>query len=76
MNPIMLQNAIIWLLDTASSPPFWKALIGFAMAVGINISPDQSNAIISGGVALIAVVQACQHVTRDKPDDKTKPPAP
>lgn len=53
-----------WILDTASSPAFWKAAIGFATAGGLVFSPEQTNAIVAAGLALMGIVHAFEHVHR------------
>lgn len=60
------QVFLDWLEDTAQSPAFWKALIGFLTAAGLAISPDQASAIMSMGMALMGVVNTFKHVNRNK----------
>jgi hypothetical protein len=53
-----------WLFSTMESPEFWKALVGFATAGGIQLAPDQVNAIVSVGLALMGAINAFKHFTR------------
>lgn len=60
------QAFLDWLEDNAQSPAFWKALIGFMAAAGLVLSPDQASAIMSMGMASMAVINTFKHVNRNK----------
>ena len=36
----------------------WRGIIAVAMACGLQVSPDQQGAILSGGLALIGLINA------------------
>lgn len=56
-----------WVLDTLSSPNFWKMAAAFGTSMGIALSPDQVAAITSAGLAVMGVVNAFQHYNRNNP---------
>jgi hypothetical protein len=59
-----LNLVYAWTADTASSPDFWKALVAFGTSLGLVITPEQSNAIIAAGLALMGLIHSYNHVTR------------
>lgn len=50
-----------WLYNALMSPTFWKSVVGFATAAGIQLDPDQSNAVISVGLAVMGAINAWKH---------------
>ena len=48
------MNKIIELLH---QPSTWRGFIAVAVALGVSLTPDQSAAIISAGVALAGLVE-------------------
>jgi hypothetical protein len=52
-----------WLLNTMSSPEFWKAVIAFLTAGGIVFDDAQANAIVAAGLSFMGLVNAYKHVT-------------
>lgn len=62
--------SIIW--NALQSPSFWKAVVGFATAAGLQLAPDQENAIISVGLAIMGAINAWHHAASDKSDTAAK----
>lgn len=67
MDSVPPEAKWAWLINAASSPAFWKAAVAFATSMGLVLSPDQVAAITSGGLALMSLINAFQHVNRNKP---------
>lgn len=51
-----MKNAIEWAIARLSENSTWRGLTALLTAVGVTLSPDQSNAIIAAGLALIGVI--------------------
>lgn len=49
------MNAILPILGNAS---LWRGLVTLLMGFGIQLDPDQINAILSGGLALHGLIHA------------------
>lgn len=56
-----------FIISTMQSPEFWKSAVGFGSALGIVLSPAQANAIVAAGLALMGLINAFKHITRNKP---------
>lgn len=52
-----------YLLERLKEPSTWRGLTALLTAVGVALSPEQINAIISAGLALIGVLGV---FTKDK----------
>lgn len=44
------------IIDYLRYPSTWNALIGFATVIGINLNPEQIEAIATAGIALASAV--------------------
>jgi len=51
-----------YLLNRLNEPSTWRGLIMILTALGLNISPELSEAILAGGVGLTGIIGA---VTKD-----------
>jgi len=47
-----------WILDRLRERTTWAGLVAIATAFGLNISPEDGEAIITGAMALIGIVFA------------------
>lgn len=56
-----------WLIATMQSPTFWKAIVAFMTAGGLQLAPDQENAIISLGLALMGGINVLKAHKDTKP---------
>jgi hypothetical protein len=56
---------IDYLIDRLSEASTWRGILAFLTAAGVATSPEQAEAIIAGGLALIGIVGV---FTRDKPE--------
>ena len=45
-----------WILNRLKEPSTWRGLIAIATACGVQLAPDQINAIVAVGLALIGLV--------------------
>jgi uncharacterized membrane protein len=52
-----------YLLERLKEPSTWRGLTALLTAVGVALSPDQVNAIVSAGLALMGVLGV---FTKDK----------
>lgn len=52
-----------WLIDRARERSTWMGLTALAGLCGVQIAPEQVDAIVQGAIALAAVIAA---VTRDR----------
>lgn len=48
----------MWLLNSISSPSFWRGMTYLAMAMGITLDPMEENAIIAAGLAIAGLIHA------------------
>ncbi|MFO0906759.1 MAG: hypothetical protein U0835_00055 [Isosphaeraceae bacterium] len=62
-----------WLLARLSEPSSWRGLIALATAGGITIAPEEQNAIIAAGMAVIGLINILR---REKPGDTIVTTAP
>jgi hypothetical protein len=46
------------ILEYAKQESTWRGIIAIAMAFGIQLDPQQQTAILSGGLALIGLINA------------------
>jgi hypothetical protein len=53
----------LYLLERLKEPSTWRGLTALLTAVGVALSPDQVNAIVSAGLALMGVLGV---FTKDK----------
>lgn len=53
----------IYLLERLKEPSTWRGLTALLTAVGVALSPEQVNAIVSAGLALMGVLGV---FTKDK----------
>jgi hypothetical protein len=53
-----------WLLDRAKERSTWMGLFSLAGAIGLGLSPENKEIIITAAVAVVAAIAA---MTRDKP---------
>ena len=52
-----------YLLERLSEASTWRGLVALATAVGVTLSPEQMNAIVGAGLALIGLLGV---FTKDK----------
>ena len=45
-----------WLLERLKEQNTWRGLILLATAFGVKLDPDQSEAIIAGGLAIVGLI--------------------
>jgi hypothetical protein len=46
---------IDYILDRLEEPSTWRGFIALVTAIGITLTPEQTEAIVSGGLALIGL---------------------
>ncbi len=51
-----MKNLLTFLLDRSKEKSTWVGLIAVLSAVGVALSPDQQEAIITAGVAIAGVI--------------------
>ena len=49
---------IAWLLDRLKERSTWVGIIGIITAAGVNISPEQTELIVTAGVAIVGAIMA------------------
>lgn len=47
-----------WILARGSEASTWRGLVALLTAVGLSISPEQTTAIVAGGLGLIGAIGA------------------
>lgn len=47
-----------YIIDRLKEPSTWRGLVLIATALGVNISPDQTTAIVSIGIGIAGVIGA------------------
>jgi hypothetical protein len=50
------MNLLNWIADRLSENSTWRGLLGVATAAGVAIKPDQGEAIIAAGMAVIGLI--------------------
>ena len=55
---------LTWILDRAKERSTWMGLFSLAGAIGLGLSPENKEIIITAAVAVVAAIAA---MTRDKP---------
>lgn len=59
----MFGNILVsYLVSRFSEPSTWRGLVGIATAAGVTITPDQTNAVVSIGLATAGIIGV---ITRD-----------
>ncbi len=58
----MKKNFWNWIIERAKERSTWLGITAFLAAVGIGLSPEQTEAIVTGGIALAGAITA---FTRD-----------
>jgi len=59
----MFGNILVsYLVARFSEPSTWRGLVGIATAAGVAVTPDQTSAVVSVGLAVAGVVGV---ITRD-----------
>ena len=48
-------------LDYFKQPSTWRGVVGFLAAFGVVLSPEQSQAIITSGVGIIALIEVFRY---------------
>ena len=51
-----LETTMKTLLEHLKQESTWRGLIAIAMAFGLTITPDQQNAILAAGLAVIGLI--------------------
>lgn len=57
-----------WILQRLQEPSTWRGAIYTATAAGVALSPDQQEAIIAAGLALVGVINVFRNETKQTAD--------
>ncbi len=45
-----------YLIQRLKEPSSWRGIVMFLTSMGINISPEQTNAIVAAGIGLVGLI--------------------
>jgi hypothetical protein len=57
-----------YISERLNEPSTWRGLISIATGLGVKVRPDLAEAIISGGLALMGLINVAR---KEKPSDAT-----